>query len=106
MAATSTSDAVVALQLNTGQILWSQQTMLGDAFNNSCPVRGPNCPFDAGPDFDFASSALLVSVGGRELLIAGQKSGLVYAFDPDRKGRFFGRRALAKEGLLGASSGA
>ena len=101
MPATSTSDAVVALQLNTGQILWSQQTMLGDAFNNSCPVRGPNCPFDAGPDFDFGSSALLVSVGGRELLIAGQKSGLVYAFDPDRKGKILWQARVGKGGVTG-----
>jgi polyvinyl alcohol dehydrogenase (cytochrome) len=101
MPATSTSDAVAALQLNTGQILWSQQTMLGDAFNNSCTVRGPNCPFDAGPDFDFGSSALLLSVGGRELLIAGQKSGLVYAFDPDRKGKILWQARVGKGGVTG-----
>ena len=99
--ATSSSDAVVALQLNTGEILWSQQTRPGDAFNNSCIVRGPNCPFDAGPDFDFASSALLLSVGGRELLVAGQKSGLVYAFDPDQKGKILWQARVGKGGVTG-----
>jgi polyvinyl alcohol dehydrogenase (cytochrome) len=101
MPATSTSDAVVALQLKTGQILWSRQVTLGDVWNRSCDVRGPNCQFDAGPDFDFGSSALLVSVGGRELLIAGQKSGLVYAFDPDQKGKILWQVRVGKGGTLG-----
>jgi polyvinyl alcohol dehydrogenase (cytochrome) len=99
--ATSNSDAVVALQLKTGQILWSQQTRPGDAFNSSCTVRGPNCPFDAGPDFDFGSSALLVNAGGREILIAGQKSGLVYAFDPDQKGKILWQARVGKGGITG-----
>jgi polyvinyl alcohol dehydrogenase (cytochrome) len=96
--ATANSDAVVALQLKTGQILWSQQTRSGDAWNSSCTIRGPNCPFDGGPDFDFGSSALLVSAGGREILAAGQKSGLVYAFDPDQKGKILWQARVGKGG--------
>jgi polyvinyl alcohol dehydrogenase (cytochrome) len=99
--ATSNSDAVVALQLKTGQILWSQQTRSGDAWNSSCDVRGPNCPFDGGPDFDFGSSALLVSADGRDILVAGQKSGLVYAFDPDQKGKILWQARVGKGGING-----
>src|SRR5205823_8637453 len=40
-----------------------------------------------GPDFDFGASPILATLpGGRELIIAGQKSGVVYALDPDRQG--------------------
>ena len=101
MPTTSTSDAVVALQLKTGQILWSHQVTRGDVWNRSCDVRGPNCQFDAGPDFDFGSSALIVSVGGRELLVVGQKSGLVYAVDPDQKGKILWQVRVGKGGVAG-----
>ena len=64
-------------------------------------VRGPNCPFDGGPDFDFGSSALLVSADGRDILVAGQKSGLVYAFDPDQKGKILWQARVGKGGING-----
>jgi polyvinyl alcohol dehydrogenase (cytochrome) len=86
--ATATSDAVVALDLRTGGIVWSQQTLPNDVYNSACGSKGPNCPEDAGPDYDFGSSAILARTrGGRELLLAGQKSGVVYALDPAERGR-------------------
>jgi polyvinyl alcohol dehydrogenase (cytochrome) len=86
--ATSTSDAVVAIELKTGRIVWSQQTTPNDVYNSSCGARGSNCPPDSGPDHDFGSSVMLAQVGaGRELLVAGQKSGIVYALDPNQKGK-------------------
>ena len=85
--ATATSDAVVALDLTSGRIVWSQQVTPNDVYNSSCGGRNPNCPDNAGPDFDFGSSALLVQRDGRDLVVAGQKSGVVYALDPDDKGR-------------------
>jgi polyvinyl alcohol dehydrogenase (cytochrome) len=80
--ATDTSDAVMALDLKTGQVKWSRQMTKGDAYNSACGDRTANCPAENGPDFDFGSSALLVNTGGRELVIAGQKSGVVHALDP------------------------
>jgi polyvinyl alcohol dehydrogenase (cytochrome) len=86
--ATTTSDAVVALDLKTGRIVWSQQTLPNDVYTSACGSRGVNCPPNNGPDHDFGSSAVLVKIaGGRELLYAGQKSGMVYAFDPDQGGK-------------------
>ena len=92
--ATATSDAVMALDLKSGRIVWSQQVTPNDVYNSSCGSRSPNCPENSGPDYDFGSSAILVRTGtspstppGRELLVAGQKSGVVYALDPDNKGR-------------------
>jgi polyvinyl alcohol dehydrogenase (cytochrome) len=74
--ATLTSDALVALDLATGKIVWSKQVTENDV-----------SPAERGPDFDFGSSPMMVKApDGRDLLIAGQKSGLVYAFDPEKKG--------------------
>lgn len=80
--ATDMSDAVLALNLKTGRIVWSRQVTPGDVFSGAC--TGSKCP---GPDYDFGSSAILEKLpDGRDVLLAGQKSGVVYALDPDRKG--------------------
>ena len=57
---------------------------------------------ERGPDYDFGSSAILVKTPqGRDLLIAGQKSGMVYALDPDRKGEIVWTQRVAKGGTIG-----
>ena len=95
--ATATSDAVVALDLKTGRIVWAQQTTPGDVNNSSCGSRGANCPADSGPDYDFGSSALLVRLrDGRDILVAGQKSGVVYALDPANGGKLLWRSRVGK----------
>jgi polyvinyl alcohol dehydrogenase (cytochrome) len=96
--ATKTSDAVLALSLKTGQIVWSQQMTAQDVYSNgACSDDNSTC----GPDFDFGSSALLVSYQGHDLLIAGQKSGVVYALDPDAKGRILWQARVGKGGITG-----
>jgi len=100
--ATTTSDAVMALDLKTGRILWSQQTTPGDVYNSSCGSKGVNCPPDNGPDYDFGSSPLLVrNADGRDVVIAGQKSGVVYALDPDQKGKLLWQTRVGKGGTNG-----
>jgi polyvinyl alcohol dehydrogenase (cytochrome) len=85
--ATNLSDAIVALEIATGRVLWSKQTIPGDAYNSSCGTDKQNCPNEDGPDYDFGSSAILTRIpGGRDILLAGQKSGMVYALDPENKG--------------------
>src|SRR5262249_15409337 len=83
---TDTSDAVLALAIKTGRIVWSRQFTPSDIFNGGCADKTVNCPDGGGPDYDFGSSVMLVRSGGRPLIIAGQKSGIVYALDPDRRG--------------------
>lgn len=85
------SDAVMAVDMRTGKLLWSYQGFAGDAFLGDCaetnPHRSENCPKHLGPDWDFGASLILRTLpGGRRVLIAGQKSGTVFAFDPDRNG--------------------
>ena len=72
--ASKTSDAVLALNLKSGQIVWTRQMTAGDVWSGgACPDDNSPC----GPDFDFGSSALLLSLQGRDILVAGQKSGVV-----------------------------
>jgi polyvinyl alcohol dehydrogenase (cytochrome) len=86
--AAKTSDAVVALDLATGKILWSFQAVKDDAWMLGCvPETTENCPKDLGVDFDFGSSPILVkNSDGRQLLLATPKSGTVFALDPDHQG--------------------
>jgi polyvinyl alcohol dehydrogenase (cytochrome) len=103
--ATDTSDAIMALDLNTGRIVWTKQALANDVYNSACasvPARGPSCPEESGPDHDFGSPAILVrTAGGRELLLAGQKSGVVWAFDPDKNGEVVWQTRVGKGGING-----
>lgn len=100
--ASATSDAVAALDLKTGRILWMQQLLPGDAWTAACINGGANCPPDSGPDYDFGSSALLIHLpSGRDILSAGQKSGVVYALDPDQKGKILWQTRVGKGGVNG-----
>jgi PQQ-like domain len=95
--ATKTSDAIVALQITTGRIQWIQQTTSGDAAHQECDEAKANCP----PDYDYGASPVLVHVSGRDLVIAGQKSGIVYALDPDQNGRVLWQTRVGKGTALG-----
>jgi polyvinyl alcohol dehydrogenase (cytochrome) len=100
--ATETSDAVIALDLESGHIVWSQQTTPNDVYNSACGSRGPNCPLDNGPDHDFGSSAILVRTqSGADVLLAGQKSGVVFALDPKQHGKLLWQTRVGKGGSGG-----
>ncbi len=100
---TPLSDALVALRLSTGEILWSKQFTAKDAWNSSCQLPGKvNCPDSDGPDFDFASSAILVSLpNGKRALLLGQKSAVIYAVDPDRRGQILWQSRIGQGGTVG-----
>jgi polyvinyl alcohol dehydrogenase (cytochrome) len=96
--ATATSDAIVGLDLKTGKIVWTRQTRPGDILNGNCQSKD-TCP---GPDYDFGASPILEKLdGGRELLLAGQKSGIVYALDPDKDGQVVWEARVGKGGVNG-----
>ena len=100
---TSTSDAFLAMNLDSGKLLWSRQMTSSDAYNVACRIPDKtNCPDSNGPDLDFGSSPILVSLpGGRRALIAGQKSGIVHALDPDRGGEILWQVRVGQGGSLG-----
>jgi polyvinyl alcohol dehydrogenase (cytochrome) len=99
--AARTSDAFLAFDMDTGKLLWSRQLTEGDAFNLGCPT-GDNCPETNGPDFDFGCSPNLVDLpNGKRALVAGQKSGMVHAVDPDQQGEVLWSVRVGKGGALG-----
>jgi polyvinyl alcohol dehydrogenase (cytochrome) len=98
-----TADAIVAIDMSTGEIRWSQQGS-PDMFNWDCGPRGGggNCPANHGDDVDFGSSAVLFDIGGgKQILVAGQKSGMVHAFDPDQDGKIVWQTRIGKGSTLG-----
>lgn len=100
---TASSDAFVAMDLETGKIQWSHQVTPNDAYVSACRLEDKtNCPDADGPDFDFAASPILVSLpdGGRAL-VAGHKSGIVYAVDPDRQGAPLWQTRIGEGGSMG-----
>jgi polyvinyl alcohol dehydrogenase (cytochrome) len=119
---TKTSDAVVALDMNDGKILWSVQFGKDDVYRIDCgdPPR-EGCSPPTNPEFDLGASPILVSrvpvkPGGRvaavdrsqlrelkrqDALILGQKTGLIYAVDPDAQGKLLWHARVGAGGLLG-----
>jgi polyvinyl alcohol dehydrogenase (cytochrome) len=94
----------MALDLNTGKIVWSRQMTEGDAFTVACsnPAAAAACPESNGPDFDFGSSAILVSLpNGKRALVGGQKSGVVSAVDPDQQGEVLWQERIGHGSALG-----
>lgn len=115
--ATSTTNAVVAIGLATGRIRWVRQLNRADNWVIGCAAprvspcpkgascRGAgeaNCPTSVGPDADFGVSPILRTLSdGRQVLLAGQKSGLVHALDPDHEGRRLWVSSAGQGGTLG-----
>jgi polyvinyl alcohol dehydrogenase (cytochrome) len=98
---TGTSDAIIALALDTGKAAWVFQAQALDVWNMSCNDRelqksGPNCPnlydSDKGHDFDFGATPILTRVGGKDIVFDGQKSGAVWAVDAATGKKLWGDR--------------
>jgi len=100
---TGHADAIVAMDMETGKVKWVNQVTPNDNFLVGCKQPGVgNCPEDAGPDYDFGSSPILRTLpNGKQLILAGQKSGVIYALDPDQKGKILWQVRLGAGGALG-----
>jgi polyvinyl alcohol dehydrogenase (cytochrome) len=98
---TGTSDAVMAFDLDTGKRIWATQTTK-DVFVVCARPHTGNCPDEQGKDIDFASSSVLETLpDGKQLLLAGQKSGVVFGFDPDHDGKIVWKTKLGEGGPFG-----
>jgi polyvinyl alcohol dehydrogenase (cytochrome) len=87
--AAKNSDAILAMDLDTGKMLWSFQDIKNDAWAVGCDGKHVvgNCPEELGPDYDFSVSPMLRTLpNGRQFLVVSGKSGYVIALDPDKKG--------------------
>ena len=84
-------DSVTALNMNTGTLIWTNRLTTLDTWTVSClpQPKAPKtpCPQPAGLDYDFGSAPNLFSTNGsgtaEDLVGAGQKSGVYWAFDRD-----------------------
>jgi polyvinyl alcohol dehydrogenase (cytochrome) len=99
------SDAVVAMDLATGKVAWTRQITADDNYLVGCTGKNGqpvSCPLTIGPDHDFGASPILRDLpGGHSVLMVGQKSGEVTAFDPDRKGAVLWRNQVSPGSALG-----
>ena len=101
---TATSDAIIAIEMETGEIAWSFQGTESDAFTMACTGfrNRQNCPAPPGPDHDFGMAPILVTrEDGRDILVVGQKSGMVWALDPDADGDVLWSTRVGKGSALG-----
>lgn len=72
-------DSILALNKATGEIVWSRRLETADAWTVACLFGLPtNCPIPTGPDFDFAQAPIIF---GKDGLIVGQKSGVVWGLN-------------------------
>ena len=97
------SDAVIAIDMKTGKKLWHRQFTPKDLWNSGCVAeQKDNCPEKRGDDFDFGSPPMLrTRADGRDILLLSQKSGIVYALDPDRRGKLLWQSRIGHGGPLG-----
>lgn len=121
----TTSDSIMAISIDTGEILWYQQAMANDVWHGGCnqtvpgraaPPRPPqaagaagpgrggrqpyppeNCVEETGPDWDYAASPNLATLpDGRTVIIASPKQAVVRALDPDKKGATIWEQDIAR----------
>ena len=100
----------MALDLKTGARLWVNQLTANDHWVRGCgnPINGqptvqsPECPAENGPDYDFGQSPILRDLpGGKSLLVVGQKSGVGWGLDPDKKGAIAWQHRVGKGSIRG-----
>jgi len=104
-----TSDAIMAFDLDSGAVKWVSQVTPQDVFVVGCGAlagpggSGANCPEgdQLGPDFDFGNAPILATASGRDIIVAGQKSGVGWAFDPDNQGKVLWQYRAGKGSALG-----
>lgn len=82
------TDAILAIDLKDGAIRWSFQATANDIYLAGCGRGGLNCETDTVYlDVDFGASMILAKrPDGSEVILGGQKSGTLWALDPDKKG--------------------
>lgn len=97
----NTSDAIIAYSLETGKLQWVSQVQEKDNFVMGCP-KSANCTESNGPDYDFGTSVVIRDIGGgKQILLAGQKSGILWGLDPDNKGKILWKTKLGAGSALG-----
>jgi polyvinyl alcohol dehydrogenase (cytochrome) len=97
------TDAIIAFDMDSGKVKWVHQATPKDNFLVGCRQAGTgNCPDQGGPDYDFGSSPILRTLAnGKQVLLAGQKSGVMWGLDPDNGGKPLWQIKIGSGGALG-----
>jgi polyvinyl alcohol dehydrogenase (cytochrome) len=103
--AAPTTDSVLAIDLKTGAIRWHFQATSDDIFLTGCLFKhdGLNCPHEGRLlDHDFGASMVLAKrADGHDVVLAGQKSGTLYALDPDAGGKVLWKHSFGAGSPIG-----
>jgi len=103
--AAPTTDAILAIDLKDGTLRWSFQATENDIFLSGCGRnrKGLNCPKETVfRDVDFGASVIIAQRSdGKDILLAGQKAGTVWALDPDNGGKLVWRQDFGEGSPLG-----
>jgi polyvinyl alcohol dehydrogenase (cytochrome) len=113
----TTSDSIMALDMDTGKVLWWRQARANDIWHGGClqtipgraapggfpgrfnppPYPKDNCVDKTGPDWDYAASPNLATMpDGRTVIIAAPKQAVVRALDPDKQGATIWEQDVAR----------
>ena len=98
------SDAILAFEIETGKLRWSRQTTPKDIFVIQCQPgsNNPNCPAESGPDYDFGNAPILATLAnGHDVIVIGQKSGMGFALDPEKRGEVLWQYRAGEGSSLG-----
>ncbi|KAG2707245.1 hypothetical protein I3760_05G139700 [Carya illinoinensis] len=81
-------NSILALDLDSGRIVWSRQLGGYDVFYFACLTpNNPDCPPGPNLDADFSAAPMLLSINAngtkRDVAVAVQKSGFAWALDRD-----------------------
>jgi polyvinyl alcohol dehydrogenase (cytochrome) len=102
--ATSNSDSILSLDMDTGKLNWVFQSTANDIWNASCQAPSGldgKCTRPEGGDFDFGAPPILATLpNGGKAIIAGAKNGAVYSLNP-KTGSLNWSKRLGVGGSLG-----
>lgn len=102
------TDAVIAMDLDSGKVKWVQQILPDDSWAMGCKAKNPDnpaCPETLGPDYDFSAPPALVHTKNGDRLVLPQKSGLGFALDPDAQGKVLWQYRFGQGSGLGGQWG-
>ncbi len=101
--ASLSSDAVLAFDADSGELMWVNQTTANDAFTMACTLSAehPNCP-EPGPDVDIGAPILTTTLSnGQDIVVAGTKGAMVYGLDPHNDGEILWSTRVGRGSALG-----
>jgi len=94
-------NSIISYDLDNGSLKWVTRRSEYDAWIVQCIFNGPDCPSVPGPDADFGMSpSMITNKNGEDVLVIGQKSGVVWSINPNN-GNVLGSVLAGPDATLG-----